>query len=179
MKMKKKLLADFKSKISFIGSLYESITNIKTLSLHKELCKFTSNIKPKDFNLLTHVSKISGPAKKLLTVNTEIKLKNIKLLLNSNTMLNLKFFINKEKYSEYSPIVYNNIDELYIRISGMYKTVSNKFVNEYGMDYVKDSYELTEQIFNYILSDLQEYAEYSEITDRIIMKEIVMYFRGL
>lgn len=179
MKMKIRLLANFNSKISFVGSLYESIVKIKTLSLHKELFKFTSNIKPKDFKLLTHTSKISGPAKNLLTINTCIKFKNIKLLLNSNTMLNFKFFIDKEKYSEYSPIIYNNIDDLYIRISGMYKTVSNKFINDYGMNYVKDSYELTEQIFNYILSDLQEYKEYSEITDRVIMKEIVMYFRGL
>ena len=91
----------------------------------------------------------------------------------------MKFFIEKEKYKEYSPVIYENIDNLYIRISAMYKTVSNKFVNEYGMTYVKESYELTEEIFKYILSDLQEYKEYSEITDRVIMKEIVMYFRGL
>ena len=179
MIMKTKLLANFNSKISFIGSLHESICKISTLNLKKELCKFNCKISTKNLELLKHTSKISGPVKTLFSINTNIKFKNIKILSSINTMLNMKFFIEKEKYKEYSPVIYENIDNLYIRISAMYKTVSNKFVNEYGMIYVKESYELTEEIFKYILSDLQEYKEYSEITDRVIMKEIVMYFRGL
>lgn len=179
MKLNKKLLSNFKTNISFIGVIFESICKINIKTIPKKIFTIKTNISPKNFKLLEHVSKLCGPAKLLYTFKSNIEVKKVKLLFNCNTMLNFKFFINKENYKEYSPVIYDNIDELYIRISGLYKTVSNKFVNEFGMEYVKDSYELTEQIFNYILSDLQEYKTYSEITDRIILKEIVMYFRGL
>lgn len=179
MKVIQKHLANFKTNISFIGILSEYKSNITTLKIPNKIFSTISKIGYKNFELIKHISKISGPVKTLLSVTSNITSKQVKLLLNSNTMLNLKFFIDKEKYKNYSPVIYDNIDDLYIRISGMYQLVSNKLAKTYGMDYVKDSYELTEEIFCYILSDLQKYKEYSEITDRELTKEIVMYFRGL
>ena len=90
------------------------------------------------------------------------------------------FKLNKEKY-DFSNLIMDNIEDLYERIIKLHKITKKQFINKYGLSYMTDTYLLNESLFVTILSNIEafNFKEYSEITDKLIITEIVKYFGSI
>ena len=178
--MKKKLLFNTRAKLETVDILCTIKTIIKTVEKPKDIISYKSEINFKDYLLLKRSSKITGPIKQVLSTSCKIVPTNIEYLLKTSSSVSLMFKLNKNKY-EFSKIIMDNIEDLYERIIKLHKITKKQFINKYGLSYMTDTYFLNENLFTTILSNIEAFniRDYSEITDKLIITEIVKYFRSI
>lgn len=178
--MKKKLLYNTRTKVGVVGLIQHINTVIKIVDKPKKMITYKTKISFKNYDLLTYNSIISGPIKEVLNAQGKITQLNLKYLLKTSSEINLLFKLNKEKY-DFSNLIMDNIEDLYERIIKLHKITKKQFINKYGLSYMTDTYLLNESLFVTILSNIEafNFKEYSEITDKLIITEIVKYFRSI
>lgn len=178
--MKRKLLLNIKSKIGTIESFAIIRTEIKPLGKLDNKIVFKSHIRFKDFVITKHRSLVTGPIKNLCNYPTKLIPIKLESVLKASTKVTLRFDLLKHKY-EFNKLIMDNIDYLYDRILKLYTVTKKQLINKYGLQYMKDTYFLSENLFVTILSNIEAYdfKSYSEITDKIIITEIVKYFRSI
>lgn len=178
--MKEKLLYNIKIKIGTVESFATIRTEIKTLNKFKKRIGYKSSIRFKDFILTKHRSIITGPIHNLCEYPTKLVPIRLESILKASTKVTLRFDLIKHKY-EFNRLIMDNIDYLYDRIVKLYAVTKKQLINKYGLQYMKDTYFLSENLFVTILSNIEafDFKSYSEITDKIIITEIVKYFRSI
>lgn len=178
--MKVKILFEKKFNIPVVGLILKKELVITQSNVPDEIAYFTNSIMERDFELINYESLIRGPISEVLNMQFTIEPYQLKTLRKFNTRLNLRFDINTDDYKDYSPIIFENIDDLYKRISSLYSSVVRQYFIKNNVTYVEDTYKFNEDMFKNILMDLEllKFKNYSDITDRILISKIVKHFRG-
>lgn len=178
--MKKKLMYSVRCAIDNVRFLSSHESIITFLKKPNKIKSYEIGIKEKDFSLLKASTILRGPIINILSASGKIEFSKINYLMKNTSFINLKFDIEKEKYKDFNKIIYENIVDLYDRSITLYSMIKKRMIDK-GLDYVDSTYEFNENLFNMILNNIESYGfkNYSDITDKIIISEIVKYFRSI
>ena len=172
-------LFNIETKLKFIKEISSIEIALKFIKRETYLLKIKSKLNSMDFNILKISSVIRNPIIDIFNISGPIKELKLDSILEVFGYINYEFKLNKEDYIDYSKLIYDNIDDLAKRIRYLFYFVKNYLINS-GADYLDETYMLTEEKFKFILTalDTEKYNSYQEITDRILIDEIIKYLRS-
>lgn len=177
--MNLKPLFNIETKLKFIREISSKEIILRFIKKNDYLLKIKSKIDVMDYHIYKISSVIRNPIIDIFNISCPIKEMKLDSILEVFGYINYEFKLNKEDYIDYGKLIYDNIDDLAKRIRYLFYFVKNYLINS-GADYLDETYMLTEEKFKFILMsiDSEKYESYQEITDRVLIDEIIKYLRS-
>lgn len=174
-----KSLFNITLKIKNIYLLSRTETKISTYKEVKKIKEVKTNLNFNSHELLKICTKLHIPLIKLCKINTNIGFKEISKIHELISSLPIIFDINKNDYSNYSTLITDNLEYIYTRAYHLHKTLIHN-LNQRNVEY--NNFYFNEEIFISVLNSIEynkNLKNLSDITDKIIFKEIINNFRRL